>query len=120
MRLSKIAAGAAAVAFTIFVTYIYTASSEFGILSKQKYVGAWKWWTLQTIIRLEEIVACCLILTIAFRNPCMEADTITGGCCSGNLRHIGNSKTMPANDTSVPRPEVTVSGIQFIPDAQKY
>ena len=119
MRLSKIAAGAAAVAFTIFVTYIYTASSEFGILSKQKHVGAWQWWTLQTIIRLEEIVACCLILTIAFRNPCVEADTITG-CCSGNLRNIGNSKTMPANGTSVPRPEVTVSGIQVISDAQKY
>ena len=111
LRLSKIAAVAAAAAFTIFVTYIYTASSEFGILSKQKYVGAWQWWSLQTVLRLEEVVSCSLVIVIAFRNPCGEYSELTGCFCKTRKTTI-----TPVDGTNVKSPDVTVSAIQFNSD----
>lgn len=78
---------ASATAFTICITYIYAAASrEFGIYSDQRHVDAWHWWSLQTVLRLEEIVACGLVLTIAFRNPCGAT-----GCFS----NLGNRRTQP-------------------------
>lgn len=115
LRLSKAAAIASVVAFTIFVTYLYAASSEFGIYSNRKHVDAWHWWSLQTILRLEEIVACCLVLMIAFRNPCQRVCSVSR--CFGK---IGNSTTLPdvekTNDLGADSsPGVTVATIQISP-----
>ena len=56
------------VSFSISVTYIYTASSDFGIYSDVIFVDAWDWLILQTVLRTEEVMSCFLVLTIAFRN----------------------------------------------------
>ena len=68
-KISRIAFAASLTAFSICVTYIYSASSDFGIYSDVIYVEAWDWWILQSVIRLEEIVSCCLVLIVVVRNP---------------------------------------------------
>lgn len=57
------------ISFSIIVTHVYLAASDFGIYSDVIYVDAWDWWIVQSFLRLEELSSACLILVVAFRTP---------------------------------------------------
>lgn len=44
---------------------LYSAFGVFGVYSDVRYVDAWPWWTLQTLSRSSEAVACTLIFTVS-------------------------------------------------------
>ena len=44
---------------------LYSAFGVFGVYSDVQFVDAWSWWTLQTLSRFSEIVACVLIFTVS-------------------------------------------------------
>ncbi|OWF39638.1 hypothetical protein KP79_PYT13563 [Mizuhopecten yessoensis] len=52
----------------IGVTQIYSAVSVFGIYSNAVYVDSWSWWSLQSLMRVEEIIPVFIILKLASRS----------------------------------------------------
>lgn len=67
------------------MTYLYASVSEFGVHSDIAFVDPWAWWTLQSFMRLEEVVVCFLVLITVCKSS--SYDTFVGklsGCCKGN------------------------------------
>lgn len=67
------------ISFSIIVTHVYLAASDFGIYSDVIYVDAWDWWIVQSFLRLEELSSACLILVVAFRTPFDDTSRL-GNC----------------------------------------
>ncbi|XP_071083485.1 proline-rich transmembrane protein 3-like [Haliotis cracherodii] len=64
LRLTKTIYISAFISFSICVTNLYSAVSDFGVFSTKSFVESWPWWGLQTVLRLEEIAASLVVLTI--------------------------------------------------------
>ncbi|XP_067652617.1 uncharacterized protein [Haliotis asinina] len=64
LRLTKTIYMSAFISFSICVTNLYSAVSDFGVFTTKIFVESWPWWILQTVLRLEEIAASLVVLTI--------------------------------------------------------
>ncbi|WAR12874.1 hypothetical protein MAR_027054 [Mya arenaria] len=105
-RIIKISAAASITAFSVAITHVYSACSEFGIYSNVTYVDAWSWWTLQTLLRLEELSSACIILVIAFRNP-LDVDSkvytwLMGVMKTSKVASSDNEKNKPPISSNLP------------------
>ncbi|KAL3860773.1 hypothetical protein ACJMK2_010844 [Sinanodonta woodiana] len=60
----RVSAMSAITALAIVVTCVYTACTEIGLYSTYDHVDAWSFWTLNTVIRIEEITSCCIVLYV--------------------------------------------------------
>ena len=45
--------------------YIYSAAGVFGVYSDVTYVDAWPWWSLQSTLRITELIAAVLVFTVS-------------------------------------------------------
>ena len=45
--------------------YIYSAAGVFGVYSDVTYVDPWPWWSLQSALRITELVAAVLVFTVS-------------------------------------------------------
>ena len=45
--------------------YIYSVAGVFGVYSDVTYVDAWPWWSLQSALRITELVAAVLVFTVS-------------------------------------------------------
>ncbi|KAJ8320473.1 hypothetical protein KUTeg_002060 [Tegillarca granosa] len=64
-RLTILCFVAAVTALVICVTHIYSAVSVFGVYSNVLYIDPWSWWSLQTLMRVEELVSSIIVIIIA-------------------------------------------------------
>lgn len=53
--------------------YIYSAAGVFGVYSDATYVDSWSWWSLQTALRVTELVAAVLIFTVSAKRTLPQA-----------------------------------------------
>ena len=56
------------IGFSIIATHIYASSSVFGVYSDVKFVDAWSWWALQTLMRSEELAVVIVVICVAKRS----------------------------------------------------
>lgn len=64
-RLERLIFACGTVALCNCITHLYGAAGVFGVYSDLTYVPAWPWWVFQTLMRLEEIGMCLIVLTLA-------------------------------------------------------
>lgn len=57
-----------AIGLTIIATHIYASSGVFGVYSDVKFVDAWSWWALQTLMRSEELAEVIVVICVAKRS----------------------------------------------------
>ena len=59
--------------------YIYSAAGVFGVYSDVTYVDAWPWWSLQSTLRITELIAAVLVFTVSAKRaqPAMKGQTKT-------------------------------------------
>ncbi|KAK3086616.1 hypothetical protein FSP39_021053 [Pinctada imbricata] len=77
--LIRICAVSAVIGVSIVATYIYSSVSVFGVYSDEKFIDAWDWWILQTVIRLEEISESLIVLIVASRSA-ISRNNFFGKC----------------------------------------
>ncbi|XP_041376498.1 proline-rich transmembrane protein 4-like [Gigantopelta aegis] len=75
-KLTRTIGTASVIAMAMCVTYVYSAVSEFGVLSDISVVDPWSWWSLQTLLRLEEIACSLVVVTIFVKSS--PTSTVAG------------------------------------------
>ena len=53
--------------------YIYSAAGVFGVYSDVEFVDAWPWWSLQTALRVTELIAAVLVFTVSAKRAQPDA-----------------------------------------------
>jgi len=110
-RIIKVAAAASVIAFSVAFTHVYAASSVFGVYSDVTFVGAWSWWSLQTLLRLEELSSAFIVLAIAYRNPFCQLSRVS----DVRPKFTGSSRETLGNATQTSKHVVTVTNVDTLP-----
>ena len=53
--------------------YVYSAAGVFGVYSDVTYVDPWPWWSLQSALRITELLAAVLVFTVSAKRAQPEA-----------------------------------------------
>lgn len=53
--------------------FIYSAAGVFGVYSDVTYVDPWPWWSLQSALRITELIAAVLVFTVSAKRTQPEA-----------------------------------------------
>lgn len=80
-RLTRMSFVSGIVSGSISVTYMYASVSEFGVHSDVPFVEPWSWWTLQSFMRLEEVVVCFLVLITVSKSSSYDIFVGKFTCC---------------------------------------
>lgn len=77
------------------ITHIYGAVGVFGICSDVTFVDAWPWMAFQTLLRIEDIAMCVLVVLISTKTPRATGIGKLLSTCRGKLYFVfhipGNS-----------------------------
>ncbi|XP_068682413.1 uncharacterized protein [Montipora foliosa] len=73
--------------FILSALFLYASVSDFGVYSDSKFVDAWSWWTLESCLRVIEVVASLLIFTVSAKRKSLKK-THTEKCEESKSRRI--------------------------------